>query len=110
MKEKLVVAWTTCETTDDAERLGRLLVENRLAACVQIGAAIRSIYPWNGRVEVSEETPLSIKTTEARVESLKEALDAHHPYEVPELVVLPVQDGLSAYFDWAREWVRQDTR
>jgi periplasmic divalent cation tolerance protein len=110
MNEMLVVALTTCETADDAERLGRLLVERHLAACVQIGAGIRSVYPWKDRVEVAEEVPLSIKTTEARLGALKEALNAHHPYEVPELVVLPVQDGLSAYFEWAREWVGQDDK
>jgi periplasmic divalent cation tolerance protein len=110
MNEKLVVALTTCETSEDAERLGRVLVERRLAACVQIGAGIRSVYPWEGRVEVAEQVPLSIKTTESRLEALKEALNALHPYEVPQLVVLPVQDGLRAYFDWAREWVGQDSK
>lgn len=106
MSDDICLVLTTCPDRETAERLSTLLVEQRLAACVSAGAEVSSTYPWQGRVERESEIPLTIKTTRARVSALKQELVAHHPYDVPELLVLPVSDGLDAYMQWIREWLR----
>ncbi len=108
MSAKLCLVMTTVETERDAERLARCLVENRLAACVSIVAPMTSIYPWQGRIERAEERALWIKTLPERLDALKEALKEAHPYEVPEMLVLPINDGLDAYFAWARDWMTDE--
>jgi len=97
---------TTCPDSETAERLAGMLVEQRLAACVSAGAQVTSTYPWQGRVERQREIPLTIKTTRARVSALKQELVAHHPYDVPELLVVPVSDGLDDYTQWIRDWLQ----
>ena len=83
-----------------AERLARSLIDQRLAACVNIGAAVTSLYHWRGQVEMAEEIPLSVKTTRAAYPRLEAALRALHPYELPEIVAVAVEDGLAEYLDW----------
>ncbi|WP_153111105.1 divalent-cation tolerance protein CutA [Propionivibrio limicola] len=83
-----------------AETLAALLIEMRLAACVNILAPCRSMYRWQGKVERAVEVPLLIKTTAERYPELEAAVRAHHPYELPEIVALPVAGGLPAYLDW----------
>ncbi len=85
-----------------AKRIAHMLVEERLAACVNIGAPVLSMYAWQGRLEGGEEIPLWIKSTTARQEALIERLRTLHPYEVPEVLVVPVMGGLPAYLDWVR--------
>ena len=99
MTDKKIVL-TTCGNAADAERIARALLERRLAACVNIVAGVRSLYHWQGRIEDEAELLLVIKTTEAAVEPLKAALEEIHPYDVPELIVLPIEDGAPAYLDW----------
>jgi len=106
MVERLAVMMTTCGSPEEAERLARLLVEKHLAACVAIGPSQRSIYPWEGRIEVDEEVPLLIKTARERLDDLKQTLETHHPYDVPEGLVLSVDDGLEDYLAWARGWLQ----
>jgi len=88
-----------------AEKLARLLVESRAAACVNILAACDSIYRWQGKVERAEEIPLIIKTTASAYSRLEEIIRSHHPYDLPEIIVLPIINGLPAYL----EWVAQET-
>lgn len=83
-----------------AEKLSALLVEERLAACVSILAPCTSIYQWKGSVERAEEVPLLIKTTEERYTLLEAAIRATHPYETPEIVAIPLADGLPEYLAW----------
>jgi periplasmic divalent cation tolerance protein len=83
-----------------AERLADLLVEKQLAACVSILAPCRSVYRWKGAVQHDEEHPMLIKTTDDRYPALEQALRAAHPYELPEIIALPVERGLPAYLDW----------
>lgn len=83
-----------------AERIADMLVEKRLAACVNILAPCRSVYRWKGAIQREEEHPLFIKTTAERYPALEEALRAAHPYELPEIVAVPVERGLPAYLDW----------
>jgi periplasmic divalent cation tolerance protein len=106
MNDDLCLVMTTCPDRDTAERLAAMLVERRLAACVSAGSEVVSTYPWQGRIEHESEIPLTIKTTRARYEALEKAFVDAHPYEVPELLVVPVGDGLDEYTQWVRDWVR----
>ena len=83
-----------------AERLADMLVEKKLAACVNILAPCRSVYRWKGAVQHDEEHPLLIKTTAERYAALEQALRAGHPYELPEIIAVPVERGLAAYLGW----------
>ena len=101
---KACVVLTTVAASFDAAALARTLVEQRLAACVNIVAEVRSIYRWNDGVDDEREQLLLIKTTEERVEALREALFAQHPYDVPEFVVLPAE-AHGAYGAWLAQSV-----
>jgi periplasmic divalent cation tolerance protein len=83
-----------------AERLADLLVGKRLAACVNILAPCRSVYRWKGEVQHDEEHPMLIKTTAERYPELESALRSGHPYELPEIIAVPIEQGLPAYLDW----------
>jgi periplasmic divalent cation tolerance protein len=83
-----------------AERLADSLVEKRLAACVNILAPCRSVYRWKGALQHDEEHPVLIKTTAEGYAALEAAVRAGHPYELPEIIAVPVERGLAAYLDW----------
>jgi len=83
-----------------AERLADLLIDRRLAACVNILAPCRSVYRWKDAVQHDEEHPMLIKTTSERYAEMEKALRAGHPYELPEIIALPIERGLPAYLDW----------
>jgi periplasmic divalent cation tolerance protein len=83
-----------------AERLADMLIEKRLAACVNILAPCRSVYRWKDAVQHDEEHPMLIKTTQERYAALEQALRAAHPYELPEIIAVPIERGLPAYLDW----------
>jgi len=83
-----------------AEKLADMLVERRLAACVNILAPCRSVYRWKDAVQHDEEHPMLIKTTQERYAALEQALRAGHPYELPEIIAVPIERGLTAYLDW----------
>jgi periplasmic divalent cation tolerance protein len=83
-----------------AHALAGALVEARLAACVSILAPCRSVYRWQGKLENAEEVPVLIKTTAARYAELEAAIRARHPYELPEIIAVPVDCGLPAYLEW----------
>ena len=83
-----------------AERLADLLVEKKLAACVNILAPCRSVYRWQGAVQRDEEHPMLIKTTSERYAALEQALRVGHPYELPEIIAVPIERGLPAYLAW----------
>lgn len=87
----------------EAEALARTLVDERLAACVNIHAPMTSIYRWKGQIERDAERQIVIKTTRARFEALERRLRTLHSYEVPELLVVPVVAGSEAYLAWVRE-------
>jgi periplasmic divalent cation tolerance protein len=101
----VVVVLTTVPTGGKGEEIGRTLVEERLAACVNVLAPMTSIYRWRGAIERESEQQIVIKTTRNRVPALKARLAALHPYELPEFLVLAVADSSSAYF----EWIGQET-
>lgn len=99
MTDKRIVL-TTCGKPEDAERIAQTLLVRRLAACVNILPGVRSLYRWRGKVEEDSELLLVVKTTVAAIQTMKAAIAEIHPYEVPELVVLPIEDGAVSYLDW----------
>jgi periplasmic divalent cation tolerance protein len=101
---------TTLGAEADAAALARTLVNERLAACVNILPPMISVYRWRDRVEEDREQQLLIKTSPACLEALEAKLKALHPYEVPEFLVLPVEGGTAAYLDWLRDAVGANSR
>jgi len=99
MTDKIVVS-TTCAGEEEAGRLARALVEERLAACVQILPSVRSVYRWRGAIEESGELLLLIKTRRGLFDRLSRRLRELHSYEVPEILATPVVDGGEAYLEW----------
>lgn len=85
-----------------AAKLATLLVEQGLAACVNVQAPCTSVYRWQGKVETATEVPIFIKTTRDRYAALEQTIKAHHPYELPEIIAVPLLAGLPAYLDWVR--------
>ena len=83
-----------------AERLADALIGGRFAACVNVLAPCHSVYRWNDALQHDEEHPVLIKTTDERYPELEQAIRAHHPYELPEIVAVPIERGLPAYLDW----------
>ncbi|MCP1575514.1 cation tolerance protein CutA [Herbaspirillum rubrisubalbicans] len=86
-----------------AERIADALVAQGLAACVNILAPARSVYRWQGKVQRDTELPLLIKTTQARYQELEQAIVQLHPYDVPEIIALPITAGLPAYLAWMQD-------
>jgi periplasmic divalent cation tolerance protein len=86
-----------------ATRIADALVSEGLAACVNIGGPVQSVYRWQGVVEKATEIPLTIKTTAAKQANLIERLIALHPYDVPEAIVVPIIGGYAPYLNWVRE-------
>ena len=91
---------TNLPDADSARQVARQLVEQRLAACVNILPACTSVYRWNDAIESAAEVPLLIKTTLARYPALQAALTELHPYELPEIIAVPLHEGLPAYLAW----------
>ena len=95
-----VVALCAVGSAEDAERIARALVERRVAACVNVVPGVTSFYRWEGEVARDAEWLLVMKTTAARFEALREAVVELHPYDVPEVVELPIERGHAPYLDW----------
>ena len=102
------IVLTTIGSGADTERLARTLIEEHLAACVNVLPPMRSTYRWKGSIEQEEEHQLVIKTTVGRVGALEARLRELHPYEVPEFLVLPVSSGSDAYLQWLQGAVTRD--
>ena len=95
-----IVVLVTAPTPERAAELARTLVTERLAACGNVVPGLRSIYRWEGKVQEDEEALLLLKTTRGRFEALRDRVLALHPYQVPEVIALPVEAGSAAYLDW----------
>ena len=101
-----VVVLVTAPSAEEAARIARALVEEGLCACGSVVPGVRSIYRWEGKVQDDAEALLVLKTERRLVAALKARLPELHPYQVPELLVLPVEDGLAAYLEWVGASVR----
>ena len=105
MDIRLVI--TNCPDEETANRIALAVVEAQLAACVNILPRVQSIYRWPGAVESAVEVPLLIKTTAAAYPALEAAIRERHPYDVPEIIALPITAGLPAYLNWLVAETRQ---
>lgn len=103
MIDNVLVVLTNCPDVEVADRIARTLVEQRLAACVNRLAPVESVYRWQGAVERATEVPLLIKTTRERYAEIEQAIRALHPYEVPEIIAMPVSAGLASYLRWVAD-------
>ncbi len=99
MTNKIVV-FCTCGSAGEAEMLARHLVEQRLAACVQVTAGVKSFYRWRGELAADLEFQLTIKTRRDLFAQLSSEIRKLHSYEVPEIIALPVVDGAETYLEW----------
>ena len=107
---QILLVLTTLPDHASAEALATELVTEHLAACVTILPAAQSVYRWQDRIELTTETPVIIKTAAARYAQLETALRARHSYELPEIIAIPIAQGLPDYLAWiARETLTQDT-
>jgi periplasmic divalent cation tolerance protein len=105
MTDALVVLVTT-PSPERAAEIARAVVDERLAACGNVVPGLRSIYRWEGKVQDEEEALLVLKTTRARFEALRDRVLALHPYEVPEVIALPVEAGSARYLAWIADETR----
>jgi periplasmic divalent cation tolerance protein len=98
--EFMLLVITNLPDTASATKLAQQLIEARAAACVNQLAPCISTYHWQGKIETATEVPLLIKTTQAAYPRLEKLIRAAHPYELPEIIAVPVPIGLPAYLDW----------
>jgi periplasmic divalent cation tolerance protein len=102
----LVLVLSTVADEEGAEALARTLVDERLAACVNLLPPMASVYRWKGKLERDTERQLVIKTSRDRVSALESRLKELHPYELPEFIVLPIESGSREYLGWMAEQTR----
>lgn len=102
----IVIVLSTAPDDDRAEQWARQLVDERLAACVNVHAPMVSVYRWQGQVERDSERQIVIKTTRERLPALEARINELHTYELPEFVVVAVDQGSAAYLAWVRDQVR----
>jgi len=102
LPDAAILVLTSLPDRETAQALARSLVIGRLAACVNVGAPVESMYHWRGEIETAREVPVVIKTRQALYAAVEAAVRAVHPYELPEVIAVPVIHGLSGYLDWIR--------
>jgi periplasmic divalent cation tolerance protein len=98
--EQVLLVLTNMPDAQSAQAMARQLVEQKLVACVNCLPGVRSVYRWQGAVEEAEEITLLMKTTQTRYPELENAIRHIHPYEVPEIIAMPVNAGWKPYLDW----------
>lgn len=94
------IIFCTCPDYSTAEKIARHLVEEQLAACVNIVPGITSIYAWEGQIESAQEHLLIVKAGSLNYQSIETAIQKHHPYQLPEIIAIPVERGLPEYLNW----------
>jgi periplasmic divalent cation tolerance protein len=107
MDQSLLVM-TNVPDASVATVLARHLVANKLAACVNLLPGVQSIYRWQGAIEAANEITMIIKTTQARYLELETAIQTLHPYQVPEIIALPISGGFPPYLDWIAQETKKD--
>ncbi|MFV2057836.1 MAG: divalent-cation tolerance protein CutA [Thiohalomonadales bacterium] len=103
MDTSFCLVLTTCPDKDSAHTVAHSLIEGRLAACVSILPPITSIYRWQGKIESNEELMLLIKTKNSQFSAIKEQILDVHPYELPEIISVPISNGLDQYLRWVAD-------
>jgi periplasmic divalent cation tolerance protein len=102
-QNEMILVLTTLPDTASAEKLARRIIETHTAACVNQLSSCTSTYRWNDNIEVASEVPLLIKTTKAAYPHLEKLILEAHPYELPEIIAVPVDVGLPAYLSWVKQ-------
>lgn len=97
-----IIILCTINSIENAETIANNLVQDRLAACINIIPQIQSVYFWNGKIQNDEEFLLLIKTKKNLFNSVKEKIEKLHPYEIPEIISIDIADGNKNYFDWIK--------
>lgn len=105
METKMCLIYSTFENGEEAKHVGRLLVEKKLVACINVIPRVHSIYRWKNKVEEAEEAVLIAKTTEERAEKVVVEIKNLHSYELPAVLVVPVTDGLEEFISYVRDEV-----
>lgn len=100
---QILIVFITTANRREASKLARLLISSRVAACVNIMPAMRSVFRWKGKTHFANETLLLTKTTEERYDELQELVRSSHSYEVPEIVAIKADKGLGQYLEWVNE-------
>ena len=103
--EPVLVIFVTVANRKEAVRIGQEMVQMKLAACANVIPGIQSIYRWKGKIAKAQEVLLILKSTKPRYHALEKAIKTMHAYEVPEIIALPVTEGLEAYVGWVRSEV-----
>jgi periplasmic divalent cation tolerance protein len=98
-----IVIYCTCPDIETAQRISRLAVEQRLAACINQIPGITSIYTWDGNIQQDQEVLLIVKTIEERFDDFQKLVNDEHPYDLPEIIALPVTQGSPDYLDWIKQ-------
>lgn len=101
-----IVVFVTCVSAQEAQRIARVLVQKKLAACVHIGTPVKSIYRWKGKIESASEILMLIKTKRSKFAALEKEVRRLHSYDTPEIIALPILAGSKAYLKWLRECVK----
>ncbi|SFU77049.1 divalent cation tolerance protein [Nitrosomonas eutropha] len=97
---RILLILTNFPDEASARKLAKILVDQQLAACVNILQGCTSIYRWQGQIETASEIPVLIKTTRQRYQDVEQTIKSQHPYELPEIIAVPLDSGLPAYLQW----------
>lgn len=108
MQTNVLLVLCNCPDDGSADQLAEAIIRNQVGACVNIGPVVTSFYRWHGVIERSNERPLLIKTTAGAYPALERLLRAEHPYDVPEVIAVPVTHGLPEYLTWVNECIEND--
>jgi len=103
LKNIFRVVLVTCSSREEAEKISKILVEERLAACVNVVSTVKSFFWWEGKIDEAEEHLLIIKTSVEKMEKLIERVKELHSYSVPEIISLPILEGNKDYLKWVEE-------
>jgi len=108
MPTSTLITLCTCPSQATAEEIASSLVEQGVAACINIIPTITSIYKWQGKLEKANEVLMLIKTDQSRYQDLERALTILHPYELPEIIAVPVEQGLAGYLNWVTQCTKKN--
>ncbi len=100
---EMILVTTTFESKQEAKKIGKILVDSRLAGCAQVSGPVTSVYRWKGKIENSQEYCLSVKTVSALYQQLEKSIKEHHPYETPEIIATPTYAHSQEYGDWLED-------